>query len=440
MNYEKESNIAEEYSDWKAPVIGGELDKKKSVEMLENEKSKLNEIFIENNISKEDGEAVISMFDVLDGRDKKEFISLLPGYFKFKKENKNLIDSLEKPLIHGTGSYSLKKIISEGFRPRKLSEIITGEKSLIKNEEDENLIPISFCDPNYQNGIEISHYYATQITSSGKLEDMLSINSEKYLENKTDQLLEYVYEGMENAIDDSIKMREEKLKEKFGDEYHELTDEQKKKSKEIAREIILNKYEMLKADDAYVFSLEKNQKKIKDLEKIIDNNQLIDLNEARRIFLETGMLTGEIEYQNKSYYQIDQIVEDLLRSARQENTYINKKIKNTIKGSETLRDKILENYNIDERNEIQNQFPVYFLVNGENKDLVEFMGIGKAKEYRCEENISNKDIKQIQVPKKFMPEVIKWVKEAGLDENVVVPFEYYEIDQIIKQKNRNYEN
>lgn len=411
----------EKMTTWKAPRTGG-IESKSSVDNI---------IMGESVSSRERKEKIIKVYESLDGKDRKEFISLLPGYLEFKKNDG--LESIERPLVHGTGSYSAKRIIKEGFRPRKLSEIITGEKSLFKNEDKDNIIPISFCDPTFEKGVEISHYYSTQVSSERKLNQDLSINSEKYLGNKTYQLLEYVYGGMNKVVDVEVKRREQKVKEKMGNKYKNPTIDQMEKSKQIAQEIILNKYKMLEADDAFVYDSNNNKKNIEKLNELLNSNETMDLEEARKLFLEGGILRGEINYQNLSYYEIDKIVKGLIKSSCAKGSFINQKIK------DLLRDKIeseegIQKINSKDAEEIKNQFPVYFLLEGEGKNLVEFDDVTKAREYRCNEIVENSKIRQIQVPKKFIPEIREWLREAGLKENIVIPFEYYEMDQIIKNK------
>lgn len=424
-NLEKESSSEEYYyKDWKAPKTGTNNN--------ENVINSINNILMKHGVSFDQKERISFVYEGLKDRDKEEFIALLSGYIEFK-QSEGKFEGVEKPLVHGTGSYSAKKIIQEGFRPRRLSEIVTGEKSLLKNEDKDNIIPVSFCDPTFENGIDISHYYATQVSSEKKLNNDLSINSENYLGNKTYQLLEHIYGGIDKVVNDDVKRRELKVKEKMGDQYREPTQEQIEMSKQISREIILNKYKMLEADDAFIYDPKKNKQNIEKLHELLDPNKKMGLDEARKLFLESGILNGEINYQNLPYYEIDKIVEGLIDGAHTEGKYIRKKIQ------DLLRDKIASENDIsrispEDAKEIKNQFPVYFLLEGEGKDLVEFKDVTKAREYRCGQIVENNKIKQIQVPKKFISEVKEWLRGAGLDEDIVVPFEYYEMDQIIKNK------
>ena len=73
------------------------------------------------------------MEKICDSESFNQFKKYFPEYNKYMQEKNQ---NIRRPLVHGTGSFALKRIIEKGLIPQEISEIMSGEKTEITHGED----------------------------------------------------------------------------------------------------------------------------------------------------------------------------------------------------------------------------------------------------------------------------------------------------------------
>lgn len=360
-----------------------------------------------------------------------QFENFFPEYLKYINEkNKNI----ERPLVHGTGSFALKKIIERGLVPQEIKEIMSGEKTKIAYGEKE-VIPLSFCDGNDPNGEKVSHYYANQ---AGIKKD-LSVDSERILgERRIDRLLNEVYGGWKKAVKDTVEKFEKIRKQKEIDEtgtYVDLTEEELKITREEAEKIIKFNYENVAKEGAYLFDAKESQEKIEEAKHLLNGE--LSAEQVEATLRKLNILDSELEYQKTPLHKTKEVVLKIMNNIALENSYTRNKIIDIIKNLENAikRYELLEP---KEKEELANQFPCYITIEGEGLNCATGEGIKDVtEEVRCYDNVDPSRIKTIQVPEKYIPVVNSWLISAELPNVKIIPYEYFEMQEIIEAKSKN---
>ncbi|MFH0792248.1 MAG: hypothetical protein V1905_03485 [bacterium] len=172
-------------------------------------------------------------------------------------------------------------------------------------------------------------------------------------------------------------------------------------------------------------------------EMIIRKSSLLD--EFRRHYAQGG--------EKPPMYRNNDIIEWVHNILKDNNHRLYGLIANAINQKiELLRAKIAE-YNalpLKERGEIENQFPCYIVVEAEGimDELIQrpkeaegkLGGVGgKIIELWSHNRIPPERIRVIQVPESKIPEVKEWLKEANITGVRVVPFEYFEMKEVLEK-------
>lgn len=361
-----------------------------------------------------------------------EFKRLLPGYVEYMKSE----PVAKEPLIHGTGSYALKRIIKEGFVPQRGGEILHGEKvAHHTNVKKEQINPISFTTPD-ADGEKVAHWYAMLAAK----EPQLSFNSDKILNNRTERILNEVYGGMNEVIEVAV----EKEMELLADQKDNLNMSE---VKEIARKELRKDIEQKLIDrgkkGANVFNPELAQERIQQLNDLL-SGRASSVEEVESVLRDLTLLEnfmysyasgGSKLPKYKTREVVEKVIDDLHNKPRNSENRAYRKLSNALeawKGKIEKYEKLPE----EERKKIDNQFPCFIVLEGkEIKDKLvdksEWMR-NRIKELQGYENISPDKIKEIQVPESKIDEVKEWLRESGLDGVRVVPFEYHEMKEVIQ--------
>ena len=116
-----------------------------------------------------------------------EFQRLLLGYQAYEKAD----PPARKPIIHGTGSYALRRIIKNGFVPQKL--VLAGEKAHHFANDEVN--PISFTVPE-DGGEKLSHWFSDLAAK----DNQLAFDADRYLKPRLARIIEDVMGGVEAYV------------------------------------------------------------------------------------------------------------------------------------------------------------------------------------------------------------------------------------------------
>ncbi|MFH1129293.1 MAG: hypothetical protein V1686_00960 [Patescibacteria group bacterium] len=357
--------------------------------------------------------------------DDPKFQELLPEYIENEKDKKLEVN---EPLVHGTGSFALKRIIEQGFVPQRGGELLHGEKvTHHTNAEKEEVNPISLTTED-ETGEMIGHWYALLATKGSQLQ----FNSDKFLDKRLTRILNEVYGGTDTAtelrlkgeIDLLIKTKEPNLTQAVEISKQELIKDFEQKLIDRSRE------------GANVFDVDFVKNKIEKLNLLLDQ-KIKDADQVEEILRENNLLESFRHYfaprgERLPICKTREITQRLLEN-RQEDSWVYDEIR---KIRDILQGKV-DNYNNlseQERKEIDNQFPCFITIESEKlelKDKSERMH-DKVRELVSDSVIEKERIKEIQVPKSKIEEVQKWLKEFKLENVRMIPFEYYEMRQVIE--------
>ncbi|MFH0792247.1 MAG: hypothetical protein V1905_03480 [bacterium] len=123
-----------------------------------------------------------------------EFQRLLPGYQAYEKAD----PPARKPIIHGTGSYALRRIIKNGFVPQK--SVLSGERAHRFGSDEAR--PTCFNAPE-NGGEKFSHWYGDLAAR----DNQLSFDADRYLKSRTMRIVEDVIGGVDARVNE-VSLRE----------------------------------------------------------------------------------------------------------------------------------------------------------------------------------------------------------------------------------------
>lgn len=346
-----------------------------------------------------------------------DFTRLLPAYV----ENLRHKSEIKKPVVHGTGSYALKKILSEGFVPQKGQEALMGENSSHRTYmESGDINPLCFAVPD-DNGERVSHWYATLPCR----QKSLSIDSDQFLDSRTKRLFEGAYGGMDAVV--STEMLKE-LKQ------FEISDKDliEKTKQEVQKDIECKLINRMR-ESANVFDQEKSSENLKGLEMLL-SGELKDIDEVSRLLRELNLLDNfrsNKDGQKLPKYKTGEIVAELIRNLSDSSSWEYNQIDQIKKEIENKLQKY-KSFSREELEAIGSQFPCYITLEGENLNLKESPWLKISQEMQSFEVIPPEAIKEIQVPESKIEEIKSMLMDFGLGDVRIVPFEFYEMKEIIK--------
>lgn len=385
--------------------------------------------------------------DLKSACDNPEFQRLLPSYVEYLNNEK----IAEKPYIHGTGSYALKRIIESGFVPQSGAEAVAGENVASRTRTGQKANPICFTIPE-NGGEKVSHYYAMAAAT----EPDLTVDSDQILGvGRAERLAQDVYGGIETTararFAEELKRPEVRKHYQSPDNPGEL-DQAKVKAgiAECVREIEYKKEDRMRRA-ANVFNLEHLQKQAEQLNGLLEGT-LTDAAQAEKILRESRLFeTARYRYAPRGEqvprYESDKLVRQIIDEARDSSKMPKDKDDWTPRGA--VLEAIKENQNKielfnskspEEQQEILHQFPCYIVVEGDDLAVTESGWLGpNVKELQSYDVVSRDRIREIQVPEAKIPEVEKWLQDdegkrkPGLENVRVVPFEYFEMKEVIEK-------
>jgi len=328
--------------------------------------------------------------------DNKEFQSLLPEYVEYWNNR----PVAEEPYLHGTGSHALKRILEEGIKPRANESGVTGEAAVL------SLGPKDFIS--LASSGRDGEMIATTYAYASCAETGLLFNADEHFpKDRVERTLEAI--GGKDAFI-------ERVLESDVRDYGVTDIEEKKKSLEIETDIM---FEHALRYGAYVFKPEDARQSIDALEKI-KNGEISDIDSVHRTLFINGILQGKSE----------NFIKDRLSELDSEDCLIKKQI-DIVKTR--LRERIVsyEELPAEERNEIENQFPVVIMLEGK-RNSIEDPGVPLLQERVSKESIQASAIREIRVPTKNVSTVEKWLGKNNLDDIVVTPLEFYEIHEVVE--------
>jgi len=366
-----------------------------------------------------------------------EFQRLLPGYREYEK----MESAAKKPIVHGTGSYALRRIIKNGFVPQRL--VLTGERAYLDIDEQINWV----CFTTPENGGEkFSHWYADLTAKNNQL----SFDADNYLEPRTIRIVKDVMGGIEAMVDrvsynelDNIPDEElaiekerilEETKTEIRKEFEWSVEDRGRKAAnvfdpDIANEEITQLMSLLEGID----------ERVGNIEEIIRKFALLD--EFRSYHVQYG--DGE----KLPLYRNREVIEWVYRILNDKSHDLHALIVDAVNRKiDSLRRKIAE-YEalpLEEREEIRDQFPCYIVVEAEGimneltqrpkKAKGKFGGIGgEIIELWSHNRIPPEMIREIQVPESRIPLVKSWLEDAGINGIRLVPFEYFEMKEVLEK-------
>lgn len=363
-------------------------------------------------------EQMIKMRELMESPD---FNRLLPDFKEYISQK----TAYERPLIHGTGSYALAKILHEGFKPQKGQETLVGENTAHRTRMDENRAnPVSFATPDV-NGNKISHWYATLPCKNLSLK----VNSENCLGPRTTRVINEVYGGLDTAISAELK----KELDQFGIKDPKLVAVTKK---EIEKDI-RNKMVSRMRTAANVFNPELTQQNVRALDKIL-KGEINDPEKAAFYLREVNLLNIIRTDRNGNpvpRYKTAELIQHILQTVVNPDSWAHKIIS---EATDELIKK-MENYNslsAEDRNSVENQFPCFLIVEGKGLTLTESQWMKATPEIQSFKDVPPSAIKEIHVPEAQIGKVQEMLNFNGLKGVKIVPFEFFEMKEVLDHLNK----
>lgn len=342
------------------------------------------------------------------------FERLLPGYIEWQQTKE---ESIEKPLVHGTGSYALRRILKEGFSPQHGGGIGGGESTYTSQQKfGDKPNPVSFAALD-TNGEIISHWYA-MLNSS---EPGLTFNSQNMLGERIDRVITDIYGGAENVINRRLKeattpdMSEEQIQAAR----NEIEKSMRHKIIERGRRV------------ANVFDPEYTKARIARGESLMRGE--VGIEEAEEILRDFEMIKDKMEDQNTPLYETAKVIKTLITACQDPKSHNGEKLAEKVeRDKKNLRD--YEHLSEAEKQEMRDQFPCFIMIEGSGVETPSDWFGDVVKEVHSFSNVPTGLIKEIQVPEVKIAEVETWLEEAGLKGKVrIIPIEYFEIQEAIRK-------
>lgn len=381
--------------------------------------------------------------------DNPAYKKLLDGYLEYEEKE----PVAEEPLIHGTGSFALKKILNEGFKPQKQDETLAGERASLPSGAGDEESPVSFTIPD-RKGEKTAHWYALLSSSSSELafnadQEFSQLNKKlqnKIPEDRTERLLEEVYGGIEEVLDKEIEEEKNRISKAIerGDLSSSAVPENVNKIiRKEAKKDIIYKLKSRQKQEANIFNPELAEEKINSADEIL-NGKVKDAADAEQALRRLGLLDEFRSYNLEGKisetlrFNTENAIQDLVKDINKGSFSEDNKakayfIKRVKQAKRAWEDKLesLQDKSQEEKEEILNQFPCCIILEGESLLLEDSDWMHGVTEKHSESNIPPEKIKEIQVPKSQIEGVKTWVDDAGLEDVKITPFEYYEIKTFI---------
>ncbi|MDO8512481.1 MAG: hypothetical protein Q7S57_04365 [bacterium] len=355
-----------------------------------------------------------------------EFQRLLPGFIEQGEQR----PEIKKPLIHGTNSYAFKRIIVDGFVPQDGSKVHNGENVAHRTNLGEGKKnPTSFLEPS-KKGDQLSHWYA--MIASAKPE--LAFDSEGEIGNRTQRIVDEVYEGVDKVVEDRFK---EETLETHPTESKLSEAEKTEMAREDLRQEILHKVADRMKEGANIFNPKEATEKIVKIDGII-NGEPISIEEGEKLFRDLRIVDSiRAMYAprgNKTpRYQTKEVIISFLAEATNgdgEARQLLMKQKNEIQGKLDA----YESLPAEEHEEMKLSFPCFITVEGDGLETVKSNWMHKVVEFQMFDRTEPGRIKRVEVPESKIETVRRWLVDAGLADVQVVPIEYFEMKEVIEHK------
>ena len=351
---------------------------------------------------------------------------LAPGFFDYETSKSEKIGQIKKPIIHGTGSLALERIITQGFITQSGTEVMHGERAAI-SQGTSDVRPISFAElDSLGQGEAVAHFYAMLV--AGK-PDLIFDSAKIANETRVESFLRAL-NG--KGIDDGVELKTARaiLKSK--------PDQNPGLTREWVRKDTDTKIELMSQEGAYTFNPELMKANISLLEQVINGNftdpqelgeclmRLDCLNDIRYYYSEKG---AKPEPWSMMAVLLERAIQDITDSETVVGNQMRQKL-------ESMKHKLekFESMDPTEREKLASQYPCVILLEGDGLELRPVDWMISCQELHCEENVSPDKIRQIRVPQLHVEEVKAMLDQAGLSAVEVIPFEYYEIENALSQK------
>ncbi len=351
---------------------------------------------------------------------------LAPGFFDYETSKSEKVGQIKKPIIHGTGSLALERIITQGFITQSGTEVMHGERAAI-SQGTSDIRPISFAElDSLGQGEAVAHFYAMLV--AGK-PDLIFDSAKIANETRVESFLRAL-NG--KGIDDGVELKTARaiLKSK--------PDQNPGLTREWVRKDTDTKIELMSQEGAYTFNPELMKANISLLEQVINGNftdpqelgeclmRLDCLNDIRYYYSEKG---AKPEPWSMMAVLLERAIQDITDSETVVGNQMRQKL-------ESMKHKLekFESMDPTEREKLASQYPCVILLEGDGLELRPVDWMISCQELHCEENVSPDKIRQIRVPQLHVEEVKAMLDQAGLSAVEVIPFEYYEIENALSQK------
>jgi|GEM_PF-1800853 len=344
-----------------------------------------------------------------------DFQRLLPEYEEYSEHP----TKVEVPLVHGTGSMALQSILREGFMPGGGDISLHGEAaSRPRGEKDSS----SFATGNAEGEI-ISHWYALEQARNTEL----SFDATKYIGDRTMYMVDSVYGGLEN------------IKKQTLAEFSFETEEQRELAEAEVEASLQSKLKAkMESSGANLFTPERAKQMIAStdilLNGMLNPGKEEDVDTAVEIFRSLYLLEDLIMNDHETHSRIrpdktKEMVKKTLKDISDPSDWMRGQVE-TMRSELVKKMSAFESLPVEGKNELQNQFPCYIVLEGKGLDTE---GSDWMKgEVHIEGVVTPTAIREVQVPETKIPEVTEWVRKAGLEGVRIVPFEFYEMKEALE--------
>jgi hypothetical protein len=357
------------------------------------------EVVLNNNQSNR----IVEIMQIFEDDDFHRFV---PGYVLYQNDR----IKVKEAYLHGTGSYALRRILVEGLSANKRSSRLSGEDSALNNNSDTRFV--SLADSN-KRGESIARAYAFS-SSSG---EAIGFNSDSYFELSRIQRLLKDYGGIDNFVEYQVSL---------------FVNSENIQSIEEYRRVFLLEAEFLLEYGLgygnYVFSVQRATNEIDELKRVLDmNDQELHLLESSSLIDIRKVLFKANILRNKLDKDILNELDHLVNSGNK--SWLWRKIDASINHLESSIERYKSRDQF-EREELENQFPVVLLIDGEGIEF-EKDKLAIIEEKRTKEIINSSRFKEIRVPQEKISEVRSWLDQLDLD-IVVSPLEFFEVNEVVE--------